>query len=97
MNSKLVNLYTNNEQLAIEDAIPLDEYKKEFLLDGFEYSDEQLIKIRAFFKVMAQIAFEQYERQQLLKDNTSARILKLQNEHDTKSHFIHSGEYRRTG
>lgn len=97
MNSKLVNLYANNEHSAIEDAILLAEYKKEFLCNGFDFSDEQLIKIKTFFKVMAQIAFEQYERQQSLKDKTSAKILKLQNEHDTKSHFIHPGEYRGTG
>ena len=99
MKPKIVKLNAQDVQPTVDDAIALNEYRKEFKANGFEFSDEQLIKIRAFFQVMAQIAFEQYERQQELKDNATAKIVKLQNEneYDTKGNLIHSGEYRRAG
>ena len=99
MKSKVVKLNAQDVQPTIDDTIALNEYRKEFKANGLEFSDEQLIKIRAFFQVMAQIAFEQYERQQELKDKTTAKIVKLQNEneYDTTGNLIHSGEYRRAG
>lgn len=99
MKPKVVKLNAQDVQPTSYDAIALNEYRKEFKANGFEFSDEQLIKIRAFFQVMAQIAFEQYERQQELKDKITAKIVKLQNEneYDTTGNLIHSGEYRRAG
>lgn len=99
MKPKVVKLNAQDVQPTVDDAIALNEYRKEFKANGFEFSDEQLIKIRAFFQVMAQIAFEQYERQQELKDKATAKIVKLQNEneYDTTGNLIHSGEYRRAG
>lgn len=99
MKPKVVKLNAQDVQPTVDDTIALNEYRKEFKANGFEFSDEQLIKIRAFFQVMAQIAFEQYERQQELKDKATAKIVKLQNEneYDTTGNLIHSGEYRRAG
>ena len=97
MKPKVVKLNAQDVQPTVDDVIALNEYRKEFKANGFEFSDEQLIKIRAFFQVMAQIAFEQYERQQELKDKATAKIVKLQNEYDTTGNLIHSGEYRRAG
>ena len=99
MKPKVVKLNVQDVQPTVDNAIALNEYRKEFKANGFEFSDEQLIKIRAFFQVMAQIAFEQYERQQELKYKATAKIVKLQNEneYDTTGNLIHSGEYRRAG
>lgn len=91
MAGKVIDLLKENDE-----KLSLEICKKILNVNGNDYSDEQIIRIRDFLYELSEIEcrhFKDWQKQQESKVITINR-----NDYETtQSHFIHSGEYRRTG
>jgi len=92
MKAKVINLKTteNDEKLS------LDICKKILNVNGNEYFDEEVLRIRDYLYQLAEIECRYFKDWQETQDSKLITINRNDYE-TTESHFIHPCEYRRTG
>lgn len=89
MNAKLIDLKTGEE--FFPDKVPLEELRKIWNDKEAQYTDEQLIRIRDWLYVMAEVIVRVSDRS---KRQANLIPIVTPNENE-KSHSIRTGEHRR--
>jgi hypothetical protein len=93
-----INPEKSSRHVTIE-KMPLHVFRKEFGHDADQFNDEQLEKIRDFFYVLAEIAYEHYQRRKEAGELIEGKIIDIntqnENNNKTESDSLYQGVYRR--
>ena len=82
-----------------KDKISLAEIKADFEAEGEIFDDSEIEKIRDFLYLLAQITYEQHNRNKQVCETTKVKIININDNPDesTKSNTLYPCEYGRTG
>lgn len=98
MSAKVISL---NKKPApsgcIVEKLSLAECKEILNKEGIIYTDEEIIVVRDFIHQLAEINYLYYLEWKQQQNETKIIDINASNEHETQSHTLHPGEYRRTG
>ena len=87
------------KKLEEKEKISIAEIKADFEAEGEMFDDSEIEKIRGFLYLLAQISYEQYNRNKQVSDTTNGKIININSNSDesTKSNTLYPCEYGRTG
>lgn len=87
------------KKLEEKEKISIAEIKADFEAEGEMFDDSEIEKIRDFLYLLAQISYEQYNRNKQVSEISSGKIININNNSDesTKSNTLYPCEYGRTG
>lgn len=83
-----------------EQKISIAEIKADFEAESEMFDDNEIEKIRDFLYLLAQIGYEQYQRQKSKEEIETTKVIHIktnQQHESTESHIVYPCEYRRTG
>lgn len=86
-------------KLEEKEKISIAEIKADFEAEGEMFDDSEIEKIRDFLYLLAQISYEQYNRNKQVSEISSGKIININSNSDesTKSNTLYPCEYGRTG
>ncbi|MBN8700227.1 MAG: hypothetical protein J0L54_11515 [Chitinophagales bacterium] len=87
------------KKLEEKEKISIAEIKADFEAEGEMFDDSEIEKIRGFLYLLAQISYEQYNRNKQVSETTNGKIININSNSDesTKSNTLYPCEYGRTG
>jgi hypothetical protein len=87
------------KKLEEKEKISIAEIKADFETEGEIFEDSEIEKIRDFLYLLAQITYEQYNRNKQVNETSTVKIININDNSDesTKSNTIYPCEYGRTG
>lgn len=87
------------KKLEEKEKISIAEIKADFEAEGEIFDDSEIEKIRDFLYLLAQISYEQYNRNKQDNETSNGKIININNNSDesTKSNTLYPCEYGRTG
>jgi hypothetical protein len=87
------------KKLEEKDKISLAEIKADFEAEGEIFDDSEIETIRDFLYLLAQISYEQYNRNKQVSETSTGKIININSNSDesTKSNTLYPCEYGRTG
>ncbi len=82
-----------------KEKISIAEIKADFEAEGELFEDSEVEKIRDFLYLLAQITYEQYNRNKQASETANCKIVNINDNSDeqAKSNTLHPCEYGRTG
>ena len=98
MAAKIISLKKKTEPTGcIVERISVAECREILNREGIVYTDEEIIVVRDFIHQLAEINYLYYLGWKQHQNETKVIDINTTNEHETQSHTLHPGEYRRTG
>ena len=87
------------KKMEEKDKISLAEIKADFEAEGEIFDDSEIETIRDFLYLLAQISYEQYNRNKQVSETSTGKIININSNSDesTKSNTLYPCEYGRTG
>ena len=87
------------KKLEEKEKISNAEITADFEAEGEMFDDSEIEKIRGFLYLLAQISYEQYNRNKQVSETTNGKIININSNSDesTKSNTLYPCEYGRTG
>lgn len=87
------------KKLEEKEKISIAEIKGDFEAEGELFEDSEVEKIRDFLYLLAQITYEQHNRNKQVTETSTGKIININNNSDdsTKSNTVYPCEYGRTG
>jgi len=87
------------QKKAEKEKLSIAEIKADFEAEREIFDDSEVEKIRDFLYLLAQIGYEQYNRNKQVIETSETKVININNNSDesTESHTLYPGEYRRTG
>ena len=87
------------KKLEEKEKISIAEIKADFEAEGEMFDDSEIEKIRGFLYLLAQISYEQYNRNKQVSETTNGKIININSNSDEskKSNTLYPCEYGRTG
>lgn len=87
------------KKLEEKEKISIAEIKADFEAEGELFEDSEVVKIRDFLYMLAQITYEQYNRNKQVCETSTGKIININNNSDeqAKSNTLYPSEYGRTG
>lgn len=87
------------KKLEEKEKISIAEIKADFEAEGELFEDSEVEKIRDFLYLLAQITYEQHNRDKQVTETSTGKIININNNSDdsTKSNTLYPCEYGRTG
>ena len=87
------------KKLEEKEKISIAEIKADFEAEGELFEDGEVEKIRDFLYLLAQITYEQHNRNKQVPETSTGKIININNNSDdsTKSNTLYPCEYGRTG
>lgn len=82
-----------------KEKISIAEIKADFEAEGQMLNDSEIEKIRDFLYLLAQITYEQYNRNKQATGTANCKVINInkQSDESTKSNTLYPCEYRRAG
>ncbi|MFN8252767.1 MAG: hypothetical protein U0V75_12925 [Ferruginibacter sp.] len=82
-----------------KEKISIAEIKADFEAEGQMFDDSEIEKIRDFLYLLAQITYEQYNRNKQATGTANCKVININKQSDepTKSNTLYPCEYGRTG
>lgn len=87
------------KKLEEKEKISIAEIKGDFEAEGELFEDSEVEKIRDFLYLLAQITYEQHNRNKQVTETSTGKIININNNSDdsTKSNTLYPCKYGRTG
>jgi hypothetical protein len=87
------------KKLEEKEKISIAEIKADFEAEGELFEDSEVERIRDFLYLLAQITYEQHNRNKQATETANCKIININNNSDdsTKSNTLYPCEYGRTG
>ncbi len=87
------------KKLEEKEKISIAEIKADFEAEGELFEDSEVERIRDFLYLLAQITYEQHNRNRQVTETSTGKIININNNSDdsTKSNTVYPCEYGRTG
>ncbi len=87
------------KKLEEKEKISIAKIKADFEAEGEIFEDSDIEKIRDFLYLLAQISYEQYNRNKQVGETSNGKIININSNSDesTKSNTLYPCEYGRTG